>query len=45
MLICFFQISVNKQGVLIGAYKNVLSGEQSPISGQVDKRRSALPGR
>jgi hypothetical protein len=34
----FFQISVDKEGVVSGAYKNVLSGEQSPISGQVDKK-------
>jgi hypothetical protein len=34
----FFQISVGKDGVVTGAYKNVLSGEQSPISGQVDKK-------
>jgi hypothetical protein len=34
----FFQMSVDKEGVVSGAYKNVLSGEQSPISGQVDKK-------
>ena len=34
----FFQISVGKDGVVTGAYKNVLSGDQSPISGQVDKK-------
>jgi hypothetical protein len=34
----FFQISVGKDGVVTGPYKNVLSGEQSPISGQVDKK-------
>jgi hypothetical protein len=33
----FFQISVDKNGVVSGAYKNLLSGETSPISGQVDK--------
>ncbi|MBV9491861.1 MAG: mu-protocadherin-cell-suface protein [Verrucomicrobia bacterium] len=34
----FFQISVDKDGVVSGAYKNVLSGEQAPISGRVDKK-------
>src|SRR6266404_6132907 len=33
----FFQISIDKDGVVSGAYQNVLSGEKSPISGQVDK--------
>jgi hypothetical protein len=27
-----------RNGVLTGAYQNVLSGEKSPISGQVDKK-------
>jgi hypothetical protein len=34
----FFQLSINKDGVVTGAYQNVLSGEKSPISGQVDKQ-------
>jgi hypothetical protein len=34
----FFQLSIDKDGVVSGAYQNVLSGEQSPISGQVDKK-------
>ncbi len=34
----FFQISIDKDGVVTGAYKNLLSGEVSPISGQVDKK-------
>jgi hypothetical protein len=34
----FFQISIDKNGVVTGAYQNVLSGEKSPISGQVDKK-------
>jgi hypothetical protein len=33
----FFQLSIDKNGVVSGAYQNVLSGEKSPISGQVDK--------
>jgi hypothetical protein len=34
----FFQLSIDKDGVVSGAYQNVLSGEMSPISGQVDKK-------
>lgn len=34
----FFQISIDKNGVVSGAYKNLLSGEVAPISGQVDKK-------
>jgi hypothetical protein len=34
----FFQISIDKNGVVTGAYKNLLSEEVSPISGQVDKK-------
>jgi hypothetical protein len=34
----FFQISMDKNGVVSGAYKNLLSGETSLISGQLDKK-------
>ena len=34
----FFQLSIDKNGVVTGAYQNALSGEKSPISGQVDKQ-------
>src|SRR6266446_1441137 len=34
----FFQLSIDKNGVVSGAYQNVLSGENSPISGQLDKK-------
>jgi hypothetical protein len=34
----FFQLSIDKNGVVSGAYQNVLSGEKSPISGQADKK-------
>ena len=33
----FFQLSIDHKGVVSGAYQNVLSGEKSPISGQVDE--------
>src|SRR5271166_2451202 len=34
----FFQISIDKNGVVTGAFKNLLSGEVSPVSGEVDKK-------
>ena len=34
----FFQLSIDKNGVVSGAYQNVFSGDKSPISGQVDKK-------
>jgi hypothetical protein len=34
----FFQLSVNKSGVISGAYTNVISGEKLPIAGQVDRK-------
>jgi hypothetical protein len=33
----FFQISVNRAGVISGAYTSVITGDQRPIAGQVDK--------
>jgi hypothetical protein len=38
----FFQLSIDKDGVVSGAYQNVLSGEKSPISGQVDKKTQRI---
>ena len=34
----FFQLSIDKDGMVSGAYQNMLSGEKAPISGQVDKK-------
>ena len=34
----FFQMSIDKNGAVSGAYKNLLSGEVSSISGRVDKK-------
>ena len=34
----FFQISIDKNGVVTGAFENLLTGETSPISGQVDEK-------
>ena len=41
----FVQISIDKNGVVTGAYQNVLSGEKSPISGQVDKKTQRVAWR
>ena len=34
----FMQFSVDKNGLLAGAYKNVLTGDEQPIVGQLDKQ-------
>ena len=34
----FFQISIDKAGLVGGAYKNVLSGDEQPLVGQLDKK-------
>jgi hypothetical protein len=36
--ILFFQISVNKEGIISGGYQNVMTGESKPIAGRVDKQ-------
>jgi len=41
----FFQISIDRNGVVTGAYQNALSGEKSPISGQVDKQTQRVAWR
>lgn len=35
--VMFFQISVNRAGVISGAYNSILTDDQRPIAGQVDK--------
>jgi hypothetical protein len=35
--IMFFQISVNRAGVISGAYNSIITDDQRPIAGQVDK--------
>ena len=35
--IMFFQISVNRAGIITGGYKSIISDDQRPIAGQVDK--------
>lgn len=36
--VMFFQISVNKDGMISGGYQNVMTGESKPIAGSVDKQ-------
>jgi hypothetical protein len=35
--VMFFQLSVDKNGLVAGAYKNVMTNEDQPIVGQLDK--------
>jgi hypothetical protein len=35
--VMFFQLSVDREGLVSGAYTNVVSGEELPVSGQVDR--------
>lgn len=34
----FMQFSIDKNGILAGAYKNVMTGDEQPIVGQLDKQ-------
>ena len=36
--VMFFQISVNRDGLISGGYQNVMTGENKPIAGSVDKQ-------
>jgi hypothetical protein len=36
--VAFFQISVNREGVLSGGYKSTLTDDQKPIAGKLDKK-------
>jgi hypothetical protein len=35
--VMFFQLSVNKEGLISGGYANVVSGEELPVIGRVDR--------
>ncbi len=35
--VMFFQLSVNREGVISGGFQSTLTGDQRPIAGQVDK--------
>ncbi len=38
----FMQFSVNRDGMVAGAYKNVLTGDEQPIMGQLDKESQRM---
>ena len=38
----FMQLSVDKNGIVGGAYKNVMTGDEQPIIGQVDKKSQRI---
>jgi len=40
--VMFFQLSVNRGGIVAGGYKNALTGDEQPIVGQLDKRTQRL---
>jgi hypothetical protein len=40
--VLFFQISVDRNGIVAGGYKNALTGEEQPILGRVDRRRQRI---
>jgi hypothetical protein len=43
--VMFFQISINKDGIISGAYKNTLTGESEPIIGALDKQSQLVAWR
>jgi hypothetical protein len=38
----FFQLSTNKDGLVGGAFKNVMTGDEQPVIGQVDKKTQRI---
>jgi len=40
--VMFFQLSADKDGIVSGAYKNVLTGDEEPIVGQLDTKTQRL---
>jgi hypothetical protein len=43
--VMFFQISVNRDGVISGGYSNTMTGDERPIAGQVDKKTQRVAWR
>ncbi len=43
--VMFFQLSVNRAGVITGAYQNTLTDDQKPVAGQVDKANQSAAWR
>lgn len=40
--VMFFQISVDKNGIVAGAYRNIMTNEDQPVIGQLDKESQRL---
>jgi hypothetical protein len=40
--VLYFQLSVDRNGIVAGGYKNALTGDEQPIIGRLDKRRQRL---
>ena len=40
--VMFFQLSVDRKGIVAGAYKNVMTGEDQPVIGQLDQAKQRL---
>ncbi len=38
----FFQLSSDKNGLIAGAFKNVMTGDEEPVVGQVDKEKQRV---
>ena len=40
--VMFFQLSSDKNGLVAGAYKNVMTGEDQPVIGQIDQKTQRI---
>ncbi len=43
--VMFFQISINRQGVISGGYNSIIAEDERPIAGQIDKATQRLAWR
>jgi hypothetical protein len=43
--IMFFQISINKDGLISGAFTSTLTNDERPVAGQIDKKTQAVAWR
>jgi hypothetical protein len=43
--VMFFQLSVNRAGVISGGYSNAMTGDERPVAGQVDKKTQRVAWR
>ncbi len=44
MPVMFFQLSVNHEGVISGAFQSTLTNDSKQVAGKVDKASGAPPG-